>query len=299
MTMVRGAFSYLLAPGYRKVVFETYKERPIEGRALVNMGTSKRAYEEDFPIAGFGTLVTKAEGASVTYQDALQGTAKRYTWSTYALGFRITQEMMEDDLYGVMGNRMSKALGRSARNNMEIVLHAPYNNAFSTSFNGFVSGEALCSTSHALIRGGTAANRPAVDTDFDLLSLQAAYENFHGLVDESGLPVVYLPRMVVHSIGDYWMVNQVLKTQNLPGGNQNDVNQVAKEGIQPHLSHYLTDTDAWFVLGDNHDVNYFDRRAATFTNSDDFHTGDALYKLTRRNGSGFGDWRGVYGSQGA
>ena len=298
MTMVRGAFSYLLAPGLRKIVFETYKERPIEGRALVNMNTSKRAYEEDLPVAGFGTLQAKAEGGSVNYQDALQGTPKRYTWSTYGLGFRITQEMMEDDLYGVMGARMSKALGRSARNNMEIVLHAPYNNAFSTSFSGFVTGESLCSTTHAIMRGGTAANRPATDVDFDLLALQAALEHFHGLVDESGLPVVYIPKMVVHSIGDYWLVNQILKSTGLPGTNYNDINQVQREGLSPHLSHYLTDADAWFVLADNHDVNYFDRRAATFSNSDDFHTGDALYKLTRRNGSGWGDWRGVYGSQG-
>jgi len=296
--MVRGAFSNLLAPGYRKIVFETYKERAVEGKALVNSNTSKRAYEEDFPIAGFGTLLTKVEGGSVSYQDALQGTVKRYTWSTYGLGFRITQEMMEDDLYGVMGGRMSKALGRSARNNMEIVMHAPYNNAFNTAFPGFVAGESLASTSHALLRGGTLANRPAVDTDFDLLSLQAALEHFHNLTDESGIPVVYIPRMVVHSIGDHWLVSQILKSQYLPGGQQNDINQVAQEGLRPHLSHYLTDSDAWFVVADNHDVNYFDRRAATFTNSDDFHTGDALFKLTRRNGSGWGDWRGIYGSQG-
>lgn len=299
MTMVRGGFSFLLAPGYRKVVFETYKERPIEGRVLVNSNTSKRAYEDDFPIAGFGTLQTKVEGGSVRYADALQGTAKRYTWSTFGLGYRITQEMMEDDLYGIMGNRMAKALGRSGRNNMEIVLHAPFNNAFDTNFSGFVSGESLCSTSHALLRGGTVANRPATDTDFDMLSLQAALESFHNLVDESGLPVVYIPRLVIHSIGDYWLVNQILKSASLPGGNFNDINQVSREGLQPHLSHYLTDTDAWFVQADNHDVNYFDRRPFTFSNSDDFHTGDALFKATRRNGSGWGDWRGMYGSQGA
>jgi len=298
MTMVRGAFSNLLAPGYRKIVFETYKERPIEGKALVNSNTSKRAYEEDFPIAGFGTLLTKAEGQSVTYQDAMQGTVKRYTWSTYGLGFRITQEMLEDDLYGIMGGRMSKALGRSARNNLEIVMHSPYNNAFSTSYPGFVSGESLCSTSHAVLRGGTLANRPATDADFDLLALQAALEHFHNLTDESGLPIVYIPRMLVHSVGDKWLVAQVLKSQQLPGSNQNDINQVANEGLTAHLSHYLTDTDAWFVIADNHDVNYFDRRAATFTNSDDFHTGDALFKLTRRNGAGWGDWRGIYGTQG-
>lgn len=299
MVMARGAFSNLLAPGFRKIVFETYKERAQEGQALTNKNSSKRAYEEDFNMAGFGTLPSKVEGGAVTFQDAIQGNTKRYTWTTFGLGFRITQEMLEDDLYGVMGGRMSKALGRSARNNAEIVMHAPFNSAFDTAVVGFTAGESLCSTAHATLRGGSLANRPAVDTDFDLLALQAALESFHALLDESGIPAVFIPRMVVHSINDYWLVSQVLKSQNLPGTNQNDINQVAREGLTAHLSHYLTDPDAWFVLCDQHDINYWERRAATFTNSDDFFTGDALYKLTRRNGSGFGDWRGVYGSQGA
>lgn len=297
MVMVRGAFSNLIAPGFRKIVFETYKERAVEGTKLVNMNTSKRAYEEDFPIAGFGTLQNKVEGGPVVFQDAIQGTAKRYVWTTYGLGFRITVEMMEDDLYGVMGGRMSRALGRSARNNAEIVMHAPYNNAFDTSFNGFVAGESLCDD-HTALRGATQRNRPAVDADFDLLTLQAALEHFHGLEDESGIPAVFIPRLVVYSIGDHWIVNQVLKSQFLPGGNQNDINQAAMEGLMPHLSHYLVDADAWFVVCGEHDVNYFDRRPFTFTNSDDFVTGDGLFKGTRRNGSGFGDWRGIYGSSG-
>lgn len=299
MTMVRGAFSKLLAPGYRKIFFETYMQKPLEGTKLVNMNKSSRAYEEDFPVAGFGTLQTKPEGGPFVYQDALQGTAKRYSWTTYALGYRITEEMMEDDLYGIMGNKMSKALGRSARNNQEVVMHAPYNNAFSTSYSGFTASESLCSTSHALLRGGTASNRPATDTDFSLIALQAAIEHFHNLTDESSLPILMTPKLVVHSVGDHWIVNQVLKTTQLPGGNQNDINQVAREGLTPVLSHYLTDTDAWYVLADDHDVNYFDRRALRFQNSDDFETGDAKFKATRRCGSGWGDWRGVYGTQGA
>lgn len=298
MTMTRGAFSNLVAPGFRKIVFETYKERPIEGTRRVNVNTSKRAFEEDFKMAGFSTLQNKAEGQSVVYQDALQGGIKRYTWSTYALGFRITQEMMEDDLYGVMGNRMSKALGRSARNNMEIVAAAPYNDAFNTNVIGFTAGESLCGD-HALMRGGTQRNRPTTDTDFDLPSLQAAVEHFHNLLDESGIPAVFIPRKLMYNVGDHWIVNQVLKSQYLPGGNQNDINQITNEGITPDLSHYLTDPDSWFLICDQHDVNYWDRRPVTFTNSDDFHTGDAIFKLTRRNGSGYGDWRGIYGSQGA
>lgn len=298
MAHFRGGFSNLLAPGFRKVVFETYKERPVEGKALVNSGTSRRAYEEDFNLAGFGTLETKPEGGPVAYQDIRQGNIKRYVWTTYALGFRITQEMREDDLYGIMGNKMSKALGRSARNNMEIIMHAPYNNAFDNTVNGFVAGEALIDT-HTSIRGIVQANKPTVAADFALPSLQAGLEHFHGLKDESGIPAVFIPKLVIHSIGDYWTVNQILKSQYLPGGNNNDINQVSREGLTPHLSHYMTDPDAWYILCDNHDINYFDRRPFMFSNTDDFETGDAKYKGSRRNGAGFGDWRGIYGSAGA
>lgn len=269
----------------------------MEGDKLVNKNTSKRAYEEDFPIAGFGTLQKKVEGGPFTYQDAMQGDAKRYTWSTYALGFRITQEMMEDDLYGIMGNRMSKALGRSGRNNAEIVMHSPFNNAFDTAYPGFVAGEALCG-SHVALRGATQSNVPAAAADFDILSLQAALEHFHQLEDESEIPAVFIPRKVIHSVGDHWTVASVLKSQYLPGSNQNDINQVSNEGLTPHLSHYLDDTDAWFVQCGEHDVNYWERRAFTFGNSDDFETGDAKFKATRRNGAGWGDWRGIYGSTG-
>jgi len=161
-----------------------------------------------------------------------------------------------------------------------------------------VTGEALCYATHANIKGGTQSNTPGTQADIDLLTLQAAIEHFHGLTDEAGLPIVYIPRMVVHSIGDHWMVSQLLKTDKLPGGDMNDVNQLAQEGLRPHLSHYLTDPDAWFVVADQHDVNYFDRRKPRFSNTDDFDTGDAKFKLTRRNGSGWGDWRGIYGSSG-
>jgi len=296
MVMVRGAFSNLLAPGFRKIVFETYKERPTEGDRWINMNKSQRAYEEDFPIAGFGTLLSKAEGQPVTFQDAIQGVLVRYLWTTFGLGFRITEEMMEDDLYGIMGAKMSKALGRSARNNFEIVAHAVLNNAFNTAINGFEAGVSLISTSHTTLRGLSATNRPVTDTGISLPAVQAAIEAFHALNDESGLPVMFIPKYVLYNPGDHWIVNQILKSEKLPGSNQNDINQLSREGLTPLLSHYLTDPLSWYIIADNHDLNYFDRRAPRLTNTDDFETGDAKFKLTRRNGSGFGDWRGVYGS---
>jgi len=297
MVMMRGAFSHLLAPGFRKVIFETYKERPIEGTKLVNRQTSKRAYEEDFELAGFGTLRPKVEGGPVPYEDIKPGTTVRYTWTTYALGFRITQEMMEDDLYGIMGNKLSRALGKSARNNAEIVMHAPYNNAFNTAYYGFRPGESLIGD-HQLIRGGTLRNGPATDVDLSLPALQAAVEHFHALTDESGIPAVYIPNRLIHGVSNLWIANQLLKSPQLPGTNLNDKNELANQGITPHLSHYLVDDDAWFVTAEGHDINYWERRAFTVSSHDDFRTGDAEFKGTRRNGSGFGGWRGVYGSAG-
>lgn len=295
--MNRGGFSGLLAPGFRKILFDSYKERPLEYTRFVNKHTSKRAYEEDFNIGGLGALQPKTEGGSIVYQMGIPGNIKRYVWSTYALGYRITQEMFDDDLYGVFGTKFSRSLGRSARNNEEVVGHSPLNNAFNVGFNGYVTGEALLGD-HIGLRGGTLRNTPIVQADFGLLTLQAAIEHFHSLTDESGFPIMLTPKKLIHSIGDYWMVNQVLKSQFLPGGALNDINQIEREGITPYLSHYLTDPDAWFLLADTHDINYFERRPFTYKNGDDFDTGDAKFKGTRRNGAGFGDWRGIYGSSG-
>lgn len=297
MPMMRGAFSKHLAPGYARVVINSYKERPLEGPTLVNKKTSKRAYEEDFPVAGFGSLVVKPEGGSVNYQEIMEGLVKRYTWLTYALGFRITEEMMNDDLYGTFGNKLSAALGRSARHNQEIVMHSPFNNATNASYAGW-DGQPLASASHVTLRAGTTISNLAA-ADFGLLALQVALEHFHALTDESGIPVVFIPKRVVHSIGDHWLVNQILKSSQMPGTNQNDINQIKAEGLMPHLSHFLVDPDAWFVQADNHDVNYYVRESFTFKSGDDFNSGDALFKGRQRLGAGHSDWRGIYYSAGA
>jgi hypothetical protein len=299
MTIVRGAFSNLIAPGYRKVIFETYKERPVEGNKLVNMGRANRAYIEDVNMAGFGTLLEKPEGGRVIYQDPLQGNPKRYTFSTYGLGFRITEEMMEDDLYGIVGNKFSRALGRSVRHNFEVVSHSVLNNAFNPLYYGYEVGVPLISTLHTNLRGGTQSNRPAIDADLSLTTLQAAVEGFHAWTDESGLQIADSPRLLVTGVSNMWTAGVLLGASQLPGGNFNDPNLLATLGLRHVVSHYITDPDAWFLISDTHDMNYFDRRMPTFSNTDDFDTGDAKFKVTRRNGAGFGDWRGVYGSPGA
>jgi hypothetical protein len=298
MTMSRGGHAELISPIYTKVWADEFKEQTNIGKMLVNVQKApKRGYVDELDYATLGAAVVKPEGGAVTYVDATPGSAKRYLFDVYGLGFRVTEEMYDDELYGVFGSKMTKALARSIRNNIELVQHAPYNNAFSTSYVGFRAGESLCSTSHTYISGTAASNRN--DVDFNLLALQAALEHFETLTEESGMPAMFEPDFVLHTPGDQWAVEQVLKAQYLPGTNQNDPNVVATRGLRPIKSRFLSDADSWFVVCKEHDVNYKERKAASFTSQDDFDTGDSKHRGTVRHTSGFGKWQGVWGSAGA
>lgn len=296
MTVVRSGFSGLIAPGYRKVVFDSYRERPVESNKLVNMGGMSRAYIDDLKMSGFGILLDKPEGGRVLYQDPLQGDPKRYTASTWGLGFRVSEEMYEDELYGIFGNKMSRALGRSVRNNFEVVASSVLNNGFNVAFTGF-DGLPLFHAAHTNLGGGTQSN--VGTTDLTLAALQAAVEAFHGWTDDRGLQVASVPKYLVVGVSNMWTAGILLGASLVPGGATNDPNIVANLGLQIIVSHYLTDPDAWFLIGDEHDMNYFDRRMPKFSNTDDFDSGDAKFKVTRRNAAGFGDWHGTYGSPGA
>lgn len=302
MTMTRGHFWKTIIPGYKNVVMLEFKERPVEGSKLVNMMTeSDRAYIEFVQLAGLGPMYVKGESGEVTFDEGMQGGTKRYTFTTWALAFRISEEWYDDDLYSITGNQFAKSLAKSARNNKEIIMHAPYNNAFNTAYSGYTASKSLCSTSQTGIKGSTFSNRPATDADFSLLSFQAAVEHFSNLTDEEGMPCMIRPKMVLHSVGDNWIVQQVLKSTQLPGGNQNDINVASQLGINSAIaggSHYLTDTDSWFLIGDEHQVDYISRKPFKFGGSEHWASGDALFKGQQRHTSGFRGWRGVYGTSG-
>jgi hypothetical protein len=298
MASFRGANAKSLIPGFSRVLFNAWKERPLEGKSLVNMRTSTRAFEEDFEFAGFGTLQLKPEGAEVLFEDPKQGDTKRYVWDTFAKGYTITMELKEDELYAIFGSKLASALGRSARNNYEIICHMPYNNAFNTAFTGFTAGESLVDDHVSLKTGLSIRNGPLTPADIDITSLQAGIEHFKTLVDHVGMPIVLIPKLLIHNPGDYWIANQLIKTDKLPGSNFNDVNMLKQQGLMTHESHYLVDDDSWFLQADWHDVNMWERRKFTFRGSDDFDTGDSKFRGMARRGSGFGSWRGIYGSAG-
>lgn len=301
MPATRGKFSKLLAPGLAYIYFRNLKDRPEEWSKWCPRKGSKRAYEEQYNLTGLGQFVYKAEGAAYAFDEPIPGNTIRFTHLTYALGFRVTKEMMEDDLYAIM-NRMSKELSRSAALNKEVQAFSILNNAFSSSFSGYDSA-ALCSATHTLLNGDTLSN--LATGDFSYSALQTALELFEAFTDDRGYKVIVQPSMVIHSPGDMWNVNTVLKTVGKPGTADNDNNTITSMfNLVPQLVHYLTDSDAWFVTASKSDIDSGDgarmyiRVDDQFASDDDPNTGDAIFTGRHRVSTGFGDWRWLVGSAG-
>ncbi len=296
MTAQRSDFGDLLAPGFREVFFNRFKLNGDEYPQIVNVLTSDRQYEKDSGISGFGTVPEKEEGIGIVYDDPIQGYDKTYTHKTYGLGFRVTREMYEDDLYSKM-SKMPKALGASMKYSIEVDQANLYNNAFSSSYTGG-DGKELCATDHPLLGGGTEQNELSTSADLSASTLEQAFIDIAATTDDRGLILALTPRKLLYNPSNDWTVKKLLGSSQTPEDANNSVNP-AKGILTPVMNHYLTDTDAWFILCDDHAVNMFFRRRPEFDRENDFDTEDAKFKATARWSNGFSEWRGVYGSPGA
>jgi len=300
MTMRRDHFAYLMAPGLYDVFFNWMKEHPPIYPQFMNLPkTSGRKYEEITKISGFGTMPEKAEGIAIDYDDMIQGGLKQYLFKTFGLAFRITEEAYEDELYHVF-SRAANALAKSARNCQEIYAHAVLNFAFDTNYIGINAGESLCSVSHALLRGGTQANRPATDCDLSLAAVQGALTRFANLQDEDGMPALIVPKTLIIPPESKFVAREILISEYKPYTANNEINPVKEDGLGYICTPYLTDKDSWFITAakGDHDMNFWWRRKLKFDPGEDFDSGDMKNKATQRFIAGFGEWRGIDGSSG-
>lgn len=291
-----GSAAELLVPGLGTVFFNAYAEREPQWSKFLNRKTSKRNFEEDLEMASFGSMPVKPEGGPIQFQVPVQGTKRRYTHVTYGLGYRVTEEMMEDDLYGP-ARKGAVGLGRSGRNVREQVGANVLALGFTTEL-GFKS-EALFTTSHTLIRGGTSSNRAATDEDLSVAGLENALIIMRQQRTEEGFPFVAVPRMLVCGSELEFVAEELLGSPMRPDTANNAINPLNRRGINWMVSDYLPDTDSWFVLADMHDLNMIIRREVVFQGGDDFDSGDVKLKSTQRFSAGHGDWRGTFGSLGA
>lgn len=300
MPINTGSFGKALWPGVNAWYGKAYDEFPTEYDKIFNKKTSRKAYEEDMSVSSFGLAVQKNEGNSVSMDSEQQGFLDRYTHVTYGLGFIISKEMYEDDQYDIVGERKSKGLAMSMRQTKETIAANVLNRAFNSSYT-FGDGVSLINASHPNIAGGTWSNQIATAADISEAALEQACIDIQKYTNDRGLKIAVKPQKIIVPVDLDFETNKILKTEYEVGTNNNTVNLV--RGRFPggvYVNHYLTDTDAWFIITNvPNGMTYFERRGDTFTMDDDWDTDNAKYKATARYSFGCSDKRAIYGSAGA
>lgn len=296
-----GSFAKALWPGINAWYGKAYSEYPTEWDKLFDKNKSTRQFEEDVGTSGFGLAVVKPEGSPIQYDSERQAYINRYTHFTYALGFIITREIMEDDQYDIVGQRKAQGLAFSVRQTKETVAANVYNRAFNSSYVGG-DGVQLCASTHPLFAGGTWSNTLATAADLSEAALEQAHIDIAGFTNDRGLLISVRPKTLIIPRQLMFEAKRITAPTGRPGVDTNDVNAMKALGLVPEVvvNHYLTDTDAWFLRTDSpHGMKYFERRADSFDMDNDFDTENAKYKATARYSFGWTDPRGVYGSPGA
>jgi hypothetical protein len=302
MAISRAQLAKELEPGLNALFGMEYARYENEHAEIFETESSDRAFEEEVLIVGFGNADVKTEGQGVVYDSATEGFTARYTHETVALAFALTEEAVEDNLYDRLGSRYTKALARSMAHSKQVKGANVLNNAFSSSYTGG-DGKALVATDHPLAGGGTLSNRPSTYVDLNETSLENALISISTYVDDRNMTLALQGTKLVVPPQLQFVADRLIETPGRVGTADNDINAVRNMGLLPQgyaVNHFLTDTDAWFVLTDCPDgFKHFERSPISTSMEGDFDTGNVRYKARERYSFGWSNPRCVYGSQGA
>ena len=302
MAISRAQLVKELEPGLNALFGLEYARYENEHTEIFITESSDRAFEEEVILSGFGAAPTKSEGSAVTFDDAQEVYTARYTNETIALAFSLTEEAVEDNLYDRLSARYTRALARSMAHTKQVKAAAILNNAFDSSYTGG-DGLELISTAHTLANGNTFANEPTTAADLNETSLENGLIDVSNFVDERGLKVALRGMKLVVPAQLQFIAERLLKSELRPATADNDINAVRSLGMVPEgytVNHFLTDTDAWFMLTDApNGLKHFQRTPIRTAMEGDFDTGNVRYKARERYVFGWSDPRGIYGSPGA
>ena len=290
-----------LWPGIKAWWGQVYNEHATEYDKLFDSDTSSQNYEEDVQLTGFGLAPVKSEGAGVAYDSEVQGFTTRYTHIAYALGYIVTKEELDDNLYEQVSRRRAAALAMSFRQTKENVGANIYNRAFNPNYTGG-DGVSLCATNHPNTTGGTFANKPAVDADLSEASLEDALIAIMGFQNDRGLLINVMPKSLVVARQNWYNANRILKSVYTPGSADNAINVLVATNALPEgivMNHYLTSPNAWFVRTNiQNGLKYYSRVGIQFDQDNDFDTMNAKAKGYERYSFGWTDPRAIYGVNG-
>ena len=303
MAISRAQLLKELLPGLNALFGMEYAKYGEEHAEIFETESSDRSFEEEVKLSGFSAAPVKNEGAAIEYDSAQEAWTARYTHETIALGFSITEEAMEDNLYDSLSSRYTKALARAMAYTKQVKAAAVLNNAFSGSGVTYGDGKVLCATDHPRVSGGTNSNTFTVGADLNETSLEAAVIQIAGWTDERGLLIAAKPRKLIVPPALQFVATRLLETEGRVGTADNDLNALRNNGSIPEgytVNHYLTDTNAWFLMTDvPNGLKHFVRTPMSTSMDADFDTGNARYKARERYSFGVSDPLGIFGSPGA
>jgi hypothetical protein len=301
MAISRAQLLKELLPGLNALFGLEYKKYEDEHAEIYETENSERSFEEEVKLSGFGAAPVKNEGSAISYDNAQESFTARYNHETIAMGFAITEEAMEDNLYDSLSSRYTKALARAMAYTKQVKAAYPLNAGFNTYQSG--DGVTLFSTSHPLVSGGVNSNRPATGTDLNETSLEAAVIQIADWTDERGLLIAARPRKLIVPPDLMFVAQRILATELRPATADNDINALKSMGVIPEgfsVNHYLTDTNAWFLMTDvPNGMKHFVRAPLETSMDGDFDTGNVRYKARERYSFGVSDPLGIFGSPGA
>ena len=300
MAISRNQLVKELEPGLNALFGLEYKSYDQEHAEIYTTESSDRAFEEEVMLSGFGQAKVKPEGSSVEFDRAQETFTARYTHETITLGFAITEEAIEDNLYDRLASRYTKALARSMAQTKQIKAASPLNNGFGTFKAG--DGKELFATDHPTV-SGTFSNELATPADLNETSLEQAMIDIAGLTDERGLKIAARATKMIIPSALQFTAERLMKSQQRVGTSDNDINALASMGMVPggySINHFLTDPDAFFLITDvPNGMKHLERAPLTTKMEGDFDTGNVRYKARERYVFGVSDPRGIFGSPGA
>jgi len=303
MAISRAQLLKELLPGLNALFGMEYGRYNDEHAQIFETETSERSFEEETKLSGFGAAPVKNEGSAIAYDNAQEAFTARYTHETIAMGFSITEEAVEDNLYDSLSTRYTKALARAMAYTKQVKAAAILNNAFPGSGVTYGDGKTLCATDHPLVSGGTNSNTPATPADLNETSLEAAVIQIAAWTDERGLLIAAKPRKLVVPPSLQFVATRLLETELRPATADNDINAMRSMGSIPGgytVNNYLTDNNAWFLMTDiPNGLKHFVRTPMQTSMDADFDTGNARYKARERYSFGVSDPLGIFGSPGA
>ena len=301
MAISRSQLVKELEPGLNALFGLEYGRYDAQHAEIFETETSDRAFEEEVMLSGFGNARTKSEGGSIIYDNATETFTARYTHETIALGFAITEEAVEDNLYDRISARYTRALARSMANTKQVKAANVLNNAFDPNFTGG-DGKELCATDHPLV-AGTLSNELATAADLNETSLEQALIDIAAFTDERGLLISTQGRKLIIPSELQFVADRLMASANRTATADNDINALRNMGMIPEgytVNHYLVDSDAFFIKTDiPNGFKLFQRSPIRTSMEGDFDTGNVRYKARERYSFGFSDPRGIFGTSGA